>query len=366
VAYGTAGQANTVTAGAGGSTPCPTPGGFLCASGGVGGGGGQGGSFGLSQDQEEPSDPAPNGTTGASGAPGGTGAAGAAGTPSFAACTEPPCGGANLAPLAVDDSYTAAGSSLVVPVGTGVLANDTDGDGDPLVAVLGDPPASGTLSLQPDGSFTYTPSPGFTGEQTFSYRATDGNGGTSELATVTIDVVGTTPVADFDGDGDSDIGVFRPSIGRWFIRGGISPTFGQDGDVPVPADYDGDGDTDIAVYRPTTSQWLVRQGITATFGQTGDVPVPADYDGDGDTDIAVFRPSIGRWFIRGGASPTFGETGDIPVPADYDGDGDTDIAVFRPTIARWFIRGSISPTYGQNGDIPVSAPGHLLHGLATS
>src|SRR5207302_1728495 len=69
----------------------------------------------------------------------------------------------------------------------GVLANDTDPDGDALTAVLATSPAHGALTLNADGSFTYTPSAGFSGSDSFTYQAYDGFL-TSNAATATIGV----------------------------------------------------------------------------------------------------------------------------------------------------------------------------------
>ena len=66
-----------------------------------------------------------------------------------------------------------------------MLTNDTDADGNPLTAVRVTGPAHGTLTLNPNGSFTYTPTSSFVGSDSFTYTANDGttNGNT---ATVTI------------------------------------------------------------------------------------------------------------------------------------------------------------------------------------
>jgi Tol biopolymer transport system component len=167
---------------------------------------------------------------------------------------------------------------------------------------------------------------------------------------------GRAAPADFDGDGDTDVSVFRPSTGTWFVRNGPVSSFGTSGDVPVPGDYDGDGDTDIAVFRPASGVWFVQGGATAAWGTSGDIPVPGDYDGDGDTDMAVFRPSTGIWFVRGGTTVAWGASGDIPVPGDYDGDGDTDIAVYRPATGTWFVLGGAVTPFGTSGDVPLPLP----------
>src|SRR5207247_1142649 len=77
--------------------------------------------------------------------------------------------------------------TLTVAAGAGVLGNDTDIDGDTLTAALVTGPAHGTLTLNANGSFTYTPAANFNGSDSFTYRASDA-ALTSNLATVTVSV----------------------------------------------------------------------------------------------------------------------------------------------------------------------------------
>jgi hypothetical protein len=163
---------------------------------------------------------------------------------------------------------------------------------------------------------------------------------------------------DFSSDCATDVAVFRPSTGAWYIRNEYSTYYGASGDIPVPGDYNGDGTTDIAVYRPSTGAWYIRNQYSAYYGVSTDRPVPGDYDGDGTADIAVYRPSTGAWYVRNQATVYYGVSTDIPVPGDYDGNGTTDIAVYRPSTGAWYIRNQFSAFYGVSTDIPV--PGKYI------
>ncbi|HEX8857895.1 MAG TPA: Ig-like domain-containing protein [Actinomycetes bacterium] len=94
---------------------------------------------------------------------------------------------ANNPPVAGNDSYTTAEDMPSTVAAPGVLANDTDVDGDPMTAALATGPAHGALTLNANGSFTYTPAANFNGTDSFTYNANDGRAD-SNLATVTISV----------------------------------------------------------------------------------------------------------------------------------------------------------------------------------
>lgn len=206
---------------------------------------------------------------------------------------------------------------------------------------------------------------------------------------------------DVDRDGKTEIAVFRPSTGVWYLLDSIAGNYrslqwGQNGDVPLFNHWDDDDRPDYTVVRPSTTiwhtfrsfdnsytpvQWGLSGDIPLTmnefkngatycyqasfrpangtwfirgagipgfqFGQSGDVPLVADFDGDGTDEAAVFRPSNGVWYIGhpfSGAPYSytqFGLAGDKPVPADYDGDGVADLAVYRPSTGTWYILQSL-------------------------
>ena len=158
------------------------------------------------------------------------------------------------------------------------------------------------------------------------------------------------PRADFDGDGRSDVSVFRPADGNWYLnrsqQGFTAVNFGLASDIPTPGDFDGDGKADIAVWRPSTGVWYRLnssngQFFAYTYGSSGDIPQAGDFDGDGKDDLALWRPSTGVWYWIASSNGTsnayqFGLPDDKPVAGDYDGDHKDDIAVWRPSTGVWY------------------------------
>ncbi|MGB5015187.1 MAG: hypothetical protein WBO68_14295, partial [Pyrinomonadaceae bacterium] len=79
---------------------------------------------------------------------------------------------------------------------------------------------------------------------------------------------------------------WRPSTGFWNVLRSedlsyFAFPFGTTGDVPVAGDYDGDGKTDAGVFRPSNSTWFIQRSTAGTliqqFGATGDVPLPSAF-----------------------------------------------------------------------------------------
>ena len=182
-------------------------------------------------------------------------------------------------------------------------------------------------------------------------------------------------VGDFDGVGHDELAVYRPSTGQWFVAGhsSVFATFGGEGDIPVALrNYYGTGQDVLAVFRPSTGTWFVAgQSSGISFGGAGDIAVPLfNYYGTGQDVLAVFRPSTSQWFVAGqGSGISFGGAGDVPIAADFDGVGHDEIGVYRPSTGQWFVAGhsSVFATFGGPADIPLEAPYlYRVAGLSTA
>jgi hypothetical protein len=132
----------------------------------------------------------------------------------------------NRPPVAAGDSYSLVQDTVLDVAQPGVLGNDTDPDGDPLLASLVAAPQHGQLTLRADGSFTYTPTPAYTGADGFTYAASDGEA-SSDAASVALTVtpaVQTTGKANGGGEiaVPGGVGSFGFSVKRTSAGGPIS------------------------------------------------------------------------------------------------------------------------------------------------
>jgi len=123
---------------------------------------------------------------------------------------------ANSAPVANNDSYSTNESTALTLAAPGVLGNDSDADGNALTALIVVNPTHGTVVLNPDGSFIYTPVTGYYGLDSFTYKANDGTGD-SNVATVslTVNAVNDAPVATNDNyitNEDTPLALAAPGV----------------------------------------------------------------------------------------------------------------------------------------------------------
>ena len=174
----------------------------------------------------------------------------------------------NDVPVASNDSYaTSEDVPLSTTVVTGVLANDTDVDGDSLT--VNTTPISdvtnGALILNADGSFTYTPNNGYFGLDTFTYEIFDGNGGSSQ-ATVSITVTSVNDVPIFT----SHDGVASASL------------FLAENQVGVSLQTATDADADLLTYSIVGGADAARFAVDSSSGALSFVAAP---DFENPTDV---------------------------------------------------------------------------------
>ncbi|MEP7149503.1 MAG: M36 family metallopeptidase [Acidobacteriota bacterium] len=201
------------------------------------------------------------------------------------------------------------------------------------------------------------------------------NRSTAGFTAVNWGIATDKPLADdFDGDGKGDIAVFRAtadgSMPDYYILQSATSTvsfvsWGVPGDIAVTEDFDGDNKADHTIFRPSTGQFWVRRSTDASIlisrPMPGGIPLVGDFDGDGKGDFGTFTD--GRWMLSrsadnysSGIIVDWGTAGDRAVPADYDGDGKDDIAVYRPSDGTWYISNSAGGNRFVNFGISTDVP----------
>jgi len=214
--------------------------------------------------------------------------------------------GGNDAPVAIDDRYTTTGSPLTFDP----RDNDSDPDGDALTIISVGTVSHGTLVINPDGTLTFTPEPGYEGPVVFSYVVSDGEGGQA-TATVTIDVA---PGGNRTPDAQDDTYVV-----------------GQDTPLTLAVlgnDSDPDGDTLVIVVVEQPAHGTVTFGPNGALIYTPDAgyfgPDSFSYtisDGHGGTDTAVVTLNVGDRDGDGLSDKEEIALGTDPDDFDSDDDG---------------------------------------------
>jgi hypothetical protein len=166
-------------------------------------------------------------------------------------------------------------------------------------------------------------------------------------------------MGDWDGNGTSTPGMFRPSNGFAYLAysnatqvAALEFYFGIGGDIPLAGDWNGDGRDTFSIYRPSDNRFYVSNELRTQFAEfdfefslPGGVPFAGDFDGDGRDDLGLYRPSDGRVVMRfmGGGSGdpdiafTLGSGADAVIAGDWTGDGIHTVAWHDDDAGRWYF-----------------------------
>ncbi len=217
----------------------------------------------------------------------------------------------NMPPVAVADSYSTNEDTVLTVVAPGVLSNDSDGDSDPMTAVLVTGVSHGTLTLNANGGFTYEPAANFDGTDTFTYKANDGAADSSSVTvTITVNPVNDAPVAvadsystdedtvltvdpgvlsnDSDGDTDPMTAVLVTGVSHGTL------TLNANGGFMYTPDANFNG-TDTFTYKANDgSADSNTVTVMITVNQVNDAPdaVADSYSTDEDTVLTVIAPGV--------------------------------------------------------------------------
>ncbi len=232
----------------------------------------------------------------------------------------------NDAPVAAADSYfTTEDGSLTVDAADGVLANDTDADGDILTATLVDEPAHGTVALAEDGSFEYTPEAGFSGEDSFTYVTSDGEIDSEvESVTIFVEAVNDAPLADADSYSTTEDGVLTVDA----ADGVLANDTDEDGDILTASLVDEPAHGTVALAEDGSFVYTPEAGFS---GEDSFTYVTSDGQAESATTlVAIAVESINEAPVSAADAYSVAENGVLTVDTengvlanDVDADGDT-------------------------------------------
>jgi VCBS repeat-containing protein len=225
-------------------------------------------------------------------------------------------------PVARPDTYDSTEDTALVVGAPGVLANDTDVDGDTLTAEVVTPPAHGTLTLMPDGSFSYVPAANFNGTDVFVYRARDGVSA-SPTTSVTIRVAAVNDAPDttddeYSLDEDTTLTVDAPGVlGNDSDVDGptVTATLGtgpSHGDITFASDGSFDYTPDPDFFGTETFTYVATDGLLPSRETTVIISV------HGVNDAPVPQPDA--YTTAEDAALVIGANGVLSNDADADGD----------------------------------------------
>lgn len=247
---------------------------------------------------------------------------------------------ANTAPVANNDSYTTPYQTALNVPAAGVLTNDTDANGDALSAVLVSNPTHGTLSLNANGSFTYTPAAGYSGSDSFTYKAND-TGLDSNVATVNLTVQPNPVVSGVVTLGawaatsaGQNVTVTIRNVGSTTVLYTTTVTLNASGGYSFnkPSSYNGTYDLSFQ-----GSHWLRKVVGNVNFGSATTTANATLINGDCSGDNVV--DSVDYFILSDAYETSVGDSA-YNAAADLNGDGTVD-------SIDYFI---LSDAYELNGD----------------
>lgn len=317
----------------------------------------------------------------------------------------------NDLPIALGEGHATAEDTPLVITAPGILANDSDVDGDVLVATVGTPPAHGSVIVEPDGGFVYTPEADANGIDGFTYSVSDSRGGAATAAVgITLSAVNDAPVPTADSYGvaeDATLVIGAPGVlgndvdvdgDALTVTLGAPPAHGaltlaaNGGFTYAPfTDFNG---SDVFIYNVSDGQGGVHaQTVTLSVSPVNDAPVAAsdvlmldedqplvlaapgvlgndsDLDGDVLTAAVIDTPQHGTLVLAANGGFTY-----TPAPDFAGTDGFTyrvtDAASVTATatvtlivraINDWPVATGDGWSAGEDLDLRVAAPGVLAN-----